>query len=97
VVCRTAPAQRCVSHGYEHVNQDKQQIRKEGKAIEWVKDRWRTADRDDRDRWLLGVPELLRRVDPNAPGIMFLTALADIISKEESPGAARFVRVKADR
>jgi plasmid replication initiation protein len=52
---------------------------------EWVKERWRTADGDDRDRWLLEVPELLRRVDANAPGIMFLTALADVISKEESP------------
>jgi plasmid replication initiation protein len=52
---------------------------------EWVKERWRTADGDDRDRWLLEIPELLRRVDPNAPGIMFLTALADVISKEESP------------
>ena len=33
-----------------------------------------TADGDDRDRWLLEVPELLRRVDPNAPGIMFLNS-----------------------
>jgi hypothetical protein len=52
------------------------------------------GDSVDRGRWLLEVPELLRRVDPNAPGIMFLTALADIISKEESPVTAGFVRVK---
>jgi plasmid replication initiation protein len=71
----------------EHLEEEQftKATRTSTERYEWVKDRWRTADRDDRDRWLLGVPELLRRVDPNAPGIMFLTALADIISKEESP------------
>jgi hypothetical protein len=56
-------------------------LRKSTDRYEWVKERWRTADGGNLGRWLLGVPESLRRVDPNAPGIMFLTTLADVISK----------------
>jgi plasmid replication initiation protein len=54
--------------------------------FEWVKERWLSADGDDRNRWLLAMPELHRRVDPLSPGILFLTALCDVIAKEQSPG-----------
>jgi len=42
----------------EHLEEEQftKATRTSTERYEWVKDRWRTADRDDRDRWLLGVP-----------------------------------------
>jgi plasmid replication initiation protein len=49
---------------------------------------WKSAAQDKRERWISQMPDLHRGADPRKAevGVMFLSALSEVIAKEESPG-----------
>jgi plasmid replication initiation protein len=59
--------------------------RMSGSKIENAKESWLNATQEARDRWLRQIPELVRPREPDAPGVMFLSVLSEIISGEQEP------------
>jgi plasmid replication initiation protein len=50
-----------------------------------AKEKWLKASQEMRERWLQQIPDLVRPRDPEAPGIVFLSQLLEIVEREEAP------------